>query len=138
MESAELEETELVVQEKDKYVENIKTSLPPQVYIQLIKLLGYLNTLPFKIRINHIDKLRRFEPIAHMNMKIVSLVILYYQEYGVGTTQENLNLFLEPKYKELLLETTSTLDVDKKLTPEFKRNVKINFGSYWEKLKRWL
>lgn len=138
MESTELEETELVVQEKDKYVENIKTSLPLQVYIQLIKLLGYLNTLPFKIRINHVDKLRTFEPIAYMNMKIVSLVILYYQEYGLGTTQENLNLFLDSKNKELLLESTSTLDVDKKLTPEFKRNVKINFGSYWEKLKRWL
>lgn len=130
MENIELDEAQLVVQEKDKYLESLK-SLNPAIYNQLAKLLSYLGSLSWTTRQNEINALKTFEPLTFMNMKMVSLVILY-----ANSLEQDPNVFLEDKYKDLLLESTSTLDIDKKLTDEYKRNVKINFASYWKKLGR--
>ena len=131
-EEPEIEEQQLTTQIKNPYLENLR-NLHPSIAPQLLRLYAYLQVLPASTRENHINKLKNFESIAYMNMKLLSLVIIYYQTYGVGTTQQNVSDYLETKYKEFLLESTNILDVDKKLTPDFKRNVKINFASYLKK-----
>lgn len=135
-EEPETEEDQLLIQTK-KYIENIR-NLHASIAPQLLKLHAYLQVLPNRVRENHINKLKNFEAIAYMNMKLLSLVIIYYQIYGVQNTQQNLNEYLETKYKEFLLESTYILDIDKKMTPDFKRNVKINFASYLKKVTPFL
>lgn len=132
----EYEETELLIQRKNTYLEKLK-NLHPSVYPQLIKLYSYLQDMGMSSSIieTQVDRLSKFEPIAFMNMKLVSLVIQYNLDFNRDSTLESLELYLESKYREIILEGAYTLDVDKKLTPEFKRNAKINFASYLIKLK---
>lgn len=132
------EDVEQTILEPDieggRYKENLQ-NLPVEVSSQLIKLLEDLSQLSSNAKYGYIDIFKNYPPIAYMNMKVLSFVLIYNSLYGDDLSHTN--EFLEDKYDELLKDVKGISNISKKSqSEEFRRNLKINFASYFNIFKK--
>ena len=133
------EEDVLVTSEaKDKFREGLRQYSPPDIVPQLLLLYDNLVSLG-KSRHAIISSYAQLPQLVHMNMKLLSVVIFYVVKFKSykpikEIPESDISTFLEEYYAIILGKNIR--DYDKKVTPQFKFNVKINFSSYLKVLEK--
>src|SRR5437762_10815113 len=133
----EIEDIKLTTEKYNTFLVTDIKSFHPDIVPQALLLNEYLKPLD-KARKDWIDTIKFWPDIAYINMKLLSYVIQYLIKYGSDPTDDsdtNITEFLEPLYFDILVDLDKGKNIEKKLTPAFKNNLKIDFVSYLISLK---
>ncbi|RPI80309.1 MAG: hypothetical protein EHM34_10360 [Nitrosopumilales archaeon] len=133
------------IKKKDDYIKTKLRIGDPEKEPQAIALLNYLEELG-DVATKYVEKYLYFDNIAYLNMKVLSVAILYYNKFGtykpLDTPEAALDVFLEDKYDGIIYDifnergkgqrrvAKTYKNTEALLTEENKLNIRIQVASY--------